>query len=137
MNDIQKEQIKRLRLDGMGYIKVAQTLGLSENTVKSYCRRNNIPRNEVGGVAPQDNICLHCGNPIVQKEGTKKRKFCTDDCRQTWWNSHLDKVTKKAVYTLTCSYCGKDFESYGNKNRRYCCHDCYITDRFGKVGDGK
>ena len=22
-------------------------------------------------------------------------------------------------------------ESYGNKNRKYCSHECYIADRFG------
>ena len=27
---------------------------------------------------------------------------------------------------VLCVCCGIDFESYGNKNRKYCCHECYI-----------
>ncbi|RXM53885.1 RNA polymerase subunit sigma-70, partial [Clostridium tetani] len=27
-------------------------------------------------------------------------------------------------------YCGKEFSAYGNKNRKYCSHNCYIRDRF-------
>ena len=30
---------------------------------------------------------------------------------------------------LTCQHCGKEFESYGNKNRKYCCRTCYIASR--------
>jgi hypothetical protein len=52
-----------------------------------------------------------------------------------WWNSHQDTVKKKAVYHLICTTCSKPFDSYGNKNRRYCCHACYISDRFGKAGE--
>ena len=42
MTDEQKEQIKVLRQRGMGYIRVAQALGISENTIKSFCRRNKV-----------------------------------------------------------------------------------------------
>ena len=39
MTNEQRERITTMRQDGIGYIKIAQALGLSENTVKSYCRR--------------------------------------------------------------------------------------------------
>lgn len=136
MNVMQKEQIRLLRLQGAGYSKTAQSLGLSENTVKSYCKRNNL-----GGVANatlQMNMaglrfCKNCGNPLLQEKGLKPKKFCCDACRTAWWNSHLDSVKKKAVYSLVCAECGKTFDSYGNKNRRYCCHPCYVAGRFGKA----
>lgn len=136
MNKLQKEQIKRLRLDGLGYSKIAQSLSLSENTVKSYCKRNNL-----GGVATTTvlsntaelGFCKNCGNPLTQKKGLKPKKFCCDECRTAWWNSHLDTVNKKAVYSIVCTHCVKAFESYGNKNRRFCCHPCYVAGRFGKV----
>ena len=35
MNDIQKAQIRELRLQGVGYRKIAKETGMSENTVKS------------------------------------------------------------------------------------------------------
>lgn len=135
MNITQKAQIRILREKGTGYSKIAQSLGLSENTVKSYCKRNNL-----GGVAASSSqknaigtgCCKNCGIPLSQQKGTKPKKFCSDKCRAVWWNSHLYVVKKKAVYSQACAYCGKVFESYGNKNRRFCCHPCYIAGRFGE-----
>lgn len=40
MNDKQKVKIQELRLQGAGYRKIAKEMGLSENTIKSYCRRH-------------------------------------------------------------------------------------------------
>ena len=42
MTDSQKREIANLRAKGNGYGKIALALGISQNTVKSYCRRNNI-----------------------------------------------------------------------------------------------
>ena len=42
MTNEQKIKIKQLRLEGMGYTTVAKTLGLSKETVKSFCRRNGL-----------------------------------------------------------------------------------------------
>lgn len=133
MNKTQKEQIHRLRHDGLGYLKIAQTLGLSENTVKSYCKRNNL-----GGqmaVAASDpavqTFCKQCGQPLAQNTGHKSRKFCSRVCRQEWWKAHPEQVMQKAVYTFTCAHCGVEFSAYGNSRRKYCSHACYIADRFG------
>ena len=46
MNDIQKAQIRELRLQGFGYRKIAKETGMSENTVKSYCRRHPLSLKE-------------------------------------------------------------------------------------------
>jgi hypothetical protein len=140
MNATQKEQIRLLRLQRIGYSKIAQSLSLSENTVKSYCKRNNL-----GGVAAAPlnsdtaelRFCKNCGNPLLQKKGSKPKKFCCNECRTAWWNSHLDTVNKKAVYSLVCIHCGRAFESYGNKSRRFCCHPCYVAERFGKAQSQK
>jgi endogenous inhibitor of DNA gyrase (YacG/DUF329 family) len=140
MTNEQKEAIRFMRDGGIGYTKIAKKLSLSENTVKSFCKRH-----QLGGIAaaqPETNsavgiFCLNCGKPLVPGIGKKPRKFCSDECRITWWNSHPESVKKKAVYRLTCTGCGKPFESYGNKSRHYCCHACYIADRFGKAGDSQ
>ena len=42
MTEEQKSRIHLLRERGLGYIRVAQALGISENTVKSYCRRDKL-----------------------------------------------------------------------------------------------
>lgn len=121
------EKIKELRLNGLSYGKIAKKLDISINTVKSYCRRNNLTGNIGNNI---DGFCKECKKPI-QKTNSKKRKFCSDECRQRWWNKNIDKVNKKANYELVCNYCKNIFISYGNKNRKYCSHECYIRGRFG------
>lgn len=142
MTEQQKEQINRLRQEGYGYIRIAQALGISENTVKSYCRRNNLTgshlNRKLNMISPSDNgeqFCLCCGTPVEQNTGRKEKKFCSDKCRNKWWNSNLDKVNRKATYDYICPNCKKQFTVYGNSHRKYCSHECYILDRFGGTYD--
>lgn len=113
MNDTQRQQIKELRGKGYGYGRIAQVLSLSENTIKTYCRRHGL-----GGVvanpAPIDgevHYCLCCGKEVVQPGGRKEKKFCSDKCRNKWWNSNLDKVNRKANYEFICPHCKKPFSA--------------------------
>ena len=39
---------------------------------------------------------------------------------------------RDATYTFTCIGCGTTFTAYGNKHRRYCRHECYVTHRSKK-----
>lgn len=135
----QKAQIIKLRAAGNGYGKIAQTIGISVNTVKSFCRRNGI--NGDTTIVPsvvltgETTACDNCGREIQQIAKRKKKRFCCDKCRNEWWNSHLDQVKRKAVYDFRCPHCGKEFHIYGDRRRKYCSHECYIADRF-KGGDG-
>ncbi len=128
MTNVQKQQIITLRKQGYGYIKIGQMLEISNNTVRSFCRRNDLDSDTL----TNPNNCKHCGKPIKRASGRKPKKFCSDACRMLWWNNHLDCVSRKAVYEFTCAYCGRAFSAYGNKNRKYCCHACYIADRYQK-----
>lgn len=136
MTPYHKEHIQRLRNEGKGYKGIAALLGLSENTVKSFCKRNsfaNVPSytSDNGFVHIGDSsFCKNCGKPIKTRQGVKPRKFCCDNCRLYWWNKHSDQVTQKAIYHMVCAGCGNPFDSYGNKNRKYCTHSCYIKARF-------
>lgn len=130
MTDEQKKQIIALRRDGTGYGSIANQLGLSINTVKSFCRRHSL------AAPPTDSLCEQCGRPIAQNPGRKRKRFCCDACRNKWWNSHLDLVKRKAVYIFTCPTCGKEFTVYGNSRRKFCSHACYIAYRFGGVRHG-
>ena len=81
---------------------------------------------------PEDAVrleCRQCGKPIVQVKGRKAKYFCSDKCRNAWWNAHPEKVQRKAYYHLTCEYCGKEFISYGNRKRKYCSRPCYADAR--------
>ena len=134
MTDEQRKKIQSLRAEGYGYGKISELIGLPVNTVKSYCRRHGF-----GGAVALDanaptgegHYCKYCGGEIKQNPGRKEKKFCSDRCRNKWWNSHLELVDRRANYECTCHYCGKTFISYGKKERKYCSHDCYSADRFG------
>jgi len=109
-------------------------MGISANTVKSFCQRNNVPTgtSELIRTSYNPNLCRLCFNEIIHVEGRKKKKFCSDKCRAIWWVNNADKLDKKAIYNFICARCGTEFESYGNKTRKFCSHNCYIEARFGK-----
>jgi len=135
MTDMQKQAIKAMREEGKSYIKIATSLNISENTVKSYCKRNNLGGRLKSNTASNDDspsYCKQCNKPLVQKQGTKTRKFCSPSCRSLWWAAHPEKMNQKAVYHFKCAYCGSHFSAYGNKGRKYCSHDCYVASRFRK-----
>lgn len=133
MTSEQKTQISDLRRSGLSYVKIGEIVGISKDTVKTYCRRNNIST-ETHAVNPDVIICKNCGKPVIQKNACRKMVFCSPSCRQDWWNAHPEMVHKKAVYDYVCAGCGKAFTAYGNSHRKYCSHSCYISTRF-KGGD--
>lgn len=130
MTDEQRKQIIALRREGVGYGRIATELNLSINTIKSFCRRNSLVAQTAEGV------CETCGKPIHQNPKRKRKRFCSDACRNKWWNAHLNLIKRKAVYTFTCPTCGKEFTTYGNRHRKFCSHACYIAHRFGGVDIG-
>lgn len=128
MTNEQQLKIMTLRQQGYGYIKIGQMLGISDNTVRSFCRRNDHDRSTKTASV----TCKQCGKQIKSISGRKPKKFCSDACRSFWWNHHLEGVNRKAFYDFNCVCCGRPFSAYGNKNRRYCSHACYIAHRFDK-----
>ena len=95
MTEKQKAEIARMRSDGVSYKQISDVLSLSVNTIKSYCKRNNILKTDSEKSLYAS--CLQCGNPVIQKEKTKRRKFCSDVCRRKWWNAHPEQVNRKAA----------------------------------------
>ncbi|CAI3674437.1 terminase gpP N-terminus-related DNA-binding protein [Clostridium neonatale] len=139
MTKNEKEKVKILREKGYSYSKIAIVLDISENTIKAFCRRNNL--GGIKGIQAKENReknekCKQCGSELTQSIKGKRKKFCSDKCRRQWWKEHDFCIDRKAYYKLTCERCGKHFESYGNKNRKYCSHNCYINNRFGKGDRG-
>lgn len=128
MTNEQRLQIAELRRQGCGYTKIATTLSLSKNTVKSYCRRS-----ELRMVTAEDTqLCKQCGEAMTIAGSNKPRIFCSDKCRTLWWKAHNHKVYPKTTYHLVCQHCGAEFESIGTPHQKYCSHECYIAERFGK-----
>lgn len=121
----EKELINRLRERGQGYKKIAATLNLSPNAVKSYFRRHPVEsENEM-----PENVCPMCGKRLTIVPHKKRKKFCSDKCRMKWWNAHPECVRHKTVSTWACSYCGKEFQYRGRIERKYCSRDCYFKAR--------
>lgn len=147
MNNQQKQQVQYLRYSGLTYSQIAGMVGLSPNTVKSFCLRKGIRPKAVANRAYQEQLtgmsgnvlsegalpvhCAECGQQIEQRPKVKPRRFCSSYCRHIWWNKNRDQLQHKAIYYLTCEHCGRDFESYGNQHRKYCSRDCYIEARYG------
>lgn len=102
-----KDKIIELKKTGLGYKVIAKELSLTPSAVRNVCTSKlNDP--ELYG------NCKNCGKRVKQTPGKKKRQFCSDKCRMTWWNSHATEVKKKAFYTFKCQCCNSDFVAYGN-----------------------
>ena len=69
MTNEQKRTIALLRFKGVTYAKIGETRGISKDTVKSYCRRNNLSAPQVAPVSDTgSSVCRECGAPLVQPE---------------------------------------------------------------------
>jgi len=128
----EKQNIQEMRQQGLSYTKIADSLGLSVGTVKSYCWRNSLSDNASKDTENEGNKekCKQCGRLLEQTPKSKPKSFCDDRCRHAWWSAHRDRLNRKAIYKMSCANCGRPFDSYGNQTRKYCCHACYIAGRF-------
>jgi len=145
MTDDQARQIREFRINGAGYKAIASVLGLSRDIVRNYCKSSSFSGYPVEVAMNleermrQGQVCRCCGKIIRQPLMGRKRKFCSETCRRQWWATHPEESRKQetALYEKTCVYCGKSFIVYGNRNRRYCRHECYVHDRFWREEEGR
>ena len=129
----QKERIGHMRLNGESYAGIAYALGLSRNTVKSFCLRNIRTESYEEKVIPiSKGICAQCGKGFVLCPGHRQRRFCSDRCRMVWWNAHRGLLKSASRVEHTCACCGKHFMGYVRQQRKFCSHACYIAHRYKK-----
>ena len=126
MTNGEKMLITQQRRQGLGYTEIARKLGMSVNTVKSYCQRNGIKPVEKTAVQ-SSNACRQCGSTLTHTPGRKKKQFCSDACRLRWWHEHRDM--SKTARGAKCATCGQEFIT--DRAQKYCSHACYIAARFG------
>ena len=131
MTQKEREEVLRLRIEGKSYTQIADIIRLSRNTVKSICQRMRIQPSETAGENHDTDHCKRCGAFLVQNTAGKRKRFCTDQCRRVWWQQHQDNRSLKSAVKAKCAFCGRVFEDYEKNHRKYCCHACYIRDRFG------
>ena len=127
MTNGEKTLVAQQRRQGLGYTEIARKLGMSVNTVKSYCQRNSIK--PVGKATPEKDKCRQCGSVLEHTPGRKKKQFCSDACRLRWWHEHREM--SKTARGAKCAACGREFIT--DRAQKYCSHACYIAARFGGV----
>ena len=129
MTEVNKIKIIMMKNKGMHPADIERETGIPAETVRTFCKRHYRP-----AVLPkaEENICISCGKHF--EYGRRKTKYCSAECRQKWWNTHSEFVTKKAFYFKTCLCCGEEFAAYGNRSRKYCSHECKIAHIFRKGG---
>ncbi len=138
MTNEQRQKIKMLRYQGVGYAKIAKAIGLSRDSVRNYCAREGLNgyaselvvefrklmKEEMAFV-----VCLHCGMKLEQTGRGRKKKYCSLNCKRAWEAEH------RRSYGLNCEYCGKEFKSLGVSWRKFCRQECYRRDRFWREED--
>lgn len=117
MNQRQINELNRMHLEGNGATSIADALGVSVNTVRSYLKRHPVTENM--------HICKQCGSTVSQTSGRKVKQFCSDRCRMQWWNEHRHLQGSRNLVSFTCEYCGKEFRDYEKAGRKYCSRKCY------------
>ena len=121
-----EQEIIKLRKSGYGYKKIASILNISNNSISSFCRRNNINTSSLAC----DGYCAYCGMPFSVDKNHKNKRFCSDRCRYKWWNENKEKVNEKKKQKAKCKYCSKEFMKFPTSPQKYCSFGCYIKDRF-------
>ncbi|WP_346929599.1 hypothetical protein [Clostridium sp.] len=75
MNNEQKEKIKQMRKQGIGYKQIANEIGLSRDSVRGYCKREwDISHNK-----SYDLNCSYCDKEF-KSLGVKHLKYCSRNC---------------------------------------------------------
>ena len=107
-----KNSHRAMRTSGGSYAKIAAALSISENTVKSYCRRNNNisahgnTASNIEDTSQTDDehvFCKQCGNVLTQEPKKKPRRFCSKSCCAAWWARNPNRLNKKATYSFKCA----------------------------------
>lgn len=124
MTKEQKTLILYYREQHMTYRQIGEKLGLSPDTVKTFCRRNTPWEDRTEASASSQ--CRNCGAPVHPLPGRRERLFCCPACRTAYWRKH-NLLGKDPRY---CAGCGALLTG-GSASRKYCSHACYISHRFG------
>ena len=124
MTQEQKTWILHYRERQMTYREIGEKLGLSPDTVKTFCRRNTPQEDRTEASASSQ--CRNCGAPVHPLPGRRERLFCSPACRTAYWRKH-NLLGKDPRY---CAGCGALLTG-GSASRKYCSHACYIRHRFG------
>ena len=116
-----KDLIIAYRNEGLSYREIAEKTQTSESYCRNICfRANRVKTKKQHDSEPEMGLCIYCGKLLVNTDGAKPKKFCSDKCRYDYFN--FEK--KHKAYIRTCENCKKEFVAYGNRHKRFCSRDC-------------
>lgn len=75
MTNIEKNKVYELYSKGYGYKRIAKDLNVSVGSVRNILVKTN-----------EEFKCRYCGNKLSFIEGKKKKIYCCDSCRYSYWN---------------------------------------------------
>ena len=154
MTKEQKQQIAALRTKGLVFAEIANKMNLSINSVKSYCRRNDIiPDAATANVSIQEPehtneatadippeptyesriTCKLCGETLTNTPGHRQKTFCSVFCQRKYWRQNRPLMQHHTLISVTCPNCGRTFFDYAGHKRKYCSHSCYIAHRYRRI----
>ena len=89
MTNTEKLLIAQQLKQGLGYTDIAKALGMSVNTVKSYCQSNGLRRSwTTTAPVKAETVCRQCGSALIHTPDMKKKQFRSDACRMRWLHAH-------------------------------------------------
>ena len=90
MTEVQKELIRSMRLQGIGYRAIARSLHLKLNKVELYCKTHGLGgegwlvRKNYPVWCELNDCCPVCGRKVTQPKRGRRKKFCSGKCRTAW-----------------------------------------------------
>ena len=115
MTDLQKKQIVAMREKKTTYAAISESLGIPVSTIKTFCRRNGMTTER----SQSKPCCKNCGAELSNSPKARPRLFCSDHCKQIWWNKHRRERVSTKIVPHICLTCGKVFADYSGANRKY------------------
>jgi predicted nucleic acid-binding Zn ribbon protein len=145
-----REQVRELRMAGKECREISERMGIEEDQVAAYCSQLGLPvtgscrtwrptaeqesyLQHRDGIPPERK-CPVCGCLLVQPQRGRRKRFCSKNCKDRFWNTRQADRREELGRKTECENCGRIFYAVKEKDaeRRFCCRDCYFEYRYGK-----
>ena len=129
----QRMIVSALRAQGMGYGAIARKVGISENTVKSFCRRN-AQKEDKPVTGAGEHRCCAVGRRSPSKLAGKKRSSALTSAETSGGMPISIKLTAGRSGRSSVQTAAGPFRFTGAPRESTASHACYIQHRFGGGG---
>ena len=91
MTDEIKEKIRELKIDGLGYKKIAKQLKMNLNTVISFCQRNGLGEKPTKINRVEISVyCKFCNAKLDINKIGRKKYYCNANCKKNYYKLKND-----------------------------------------------